>query len=108
MTTGAAWNVDDPLKPWAYFDPNAIRELPFDWTDWLTDIGSTYSSHTIIVDTGLECTTSTQASGVITATIKKAAAETLTAGTKYGVTCRIVAANGEQDDQTLRLKIFEK
>jgi hypothetical protein len=108
MTTGAAWNVDDPLKPWALFDPNAIREIPFDWTAWLTDIGSTYASHTIIVDTGLECTTSVQAGGIITATIKKASAGTLTVGTKYGVTCRIVAANGEQDDQTLRLKIYER
>lgn len=108
MATGAAWNVDDPLRPWAYFDPNAIREIPFDWSEWLTDIGSSYASHTIICQTGLECTTSTHASGVITATIKKAAAATLTEGQKYTVTCRIVAANGEQDDQTLRLKIFER
>ena len=27
MTTGAAWNIDNPLKPWARFDPNAIRAL---------------------------------------------------------------------------------
>lgn len=108
MTTGAAWNVDNPLKPWARFDPNAIREIPFDWAAWLTDIGSTYASHTIICATGLECTTSVQAAGVITATVKKDAAQSLTVGTKYGVTCRIVAANGEQDDQTLYLKITEK
>lgn len=108
MTTGAAWNVDNPYKPWARFDPDAIREIPFDWAAWLTDIGSTYATHTIIPNANLECTTSVQASGVITATIKKAAAGTLTVGTKYGVTCRIVAANGEQDDQTLYLKIVEK
>ena len=108
MPTGAAWNVDDPLKPWAYFDPNAIREIPFDWTDWLTDIGSTYASHTIICATGLECTASVESAGVITPTIQKDSAETLTVGRKYGVTCRIVAANGEQDDQTLYLKIVEK
>ena len=108
MSTGAAWNIDDPYKPWARLDKDAIREIPFDWTEWLTDIGSSYASHTMIVDTGLECTTSVQASGVITATIKKATASTLTVGTKYGVTCRIVAANGEQDDQTLWLKIVER
>lgn len=108
MTTGAAWNVTNPHKPWARFDTNAIREIPFDWADWLADIGSTYASHTIIVDTGLECTTSVQAGGIVTATIKKAAAETLTINTKYRVTCRIVAANGEQDDMTLWLKIVEK
>jgi hypothetical protein len=49
-----------------------------------------------------------QASGVITATIQKASAATLEVGKKYTVTCRIVAANGEQDDQTLRLQIVEK
>lgn len=108
MPTGAAWNVDDPYKPWARFDKDAIREIPFDWTEWLTDIGSTYASHTIICQTGLECTASVEASGVITATIKKDPAQTLTVGTKYTVTCRIVAANGEQDDQTLRLQIVEK
>lgn len=108
MTTGAAWNLDNPLKPWARFDKDAIREIPFDWTAWLADIGSSYASHSIICATGLECSASAQASGVITATIKKATAGTLTVGTKYGVTCRIVAANGEQDDQTLYLKIVEK
>lgn len=108
MPTGAAWNLDDPYKPYARFDKDAIREIPFDWTAWLTDIGSTYASHTIICATGLECTTSVQAAGVITATIQKDSAETLTLGTKYAVTCRIVAANGEQDDQTLWLKIVER
>lgn len=108
MTTGAAWNVDDPYKPWARFDKDAIREIPFDWSEWLTDIGSTYASHTIICQTGLECPSSTQAGGVITATIQKASAATLEVGKKYTVTCRIVAANGEQDDQTLWLKIVER
>jgi hypothetical protein len=108
MPTGAAWNVDDPFKPWARFDKDAIREIPFDWTEWLTDIGSTYASHTIICQTGLECVESVQASGVITATIQKDAAQSLGVGKKYTVTCRIVAANGERDDQTLRLQIVEK
>ena len=108
MTTGAAWNLDNPYKPWARFDTNAIREIPFDWAAWLADIGSTYASHTIIVATDLECTTSVQAAGVITATIKKAAAGTLVVGTKYAVTCRIVAANGEQDDQTVFLKAIDR
>lgn len=108
MTTGAAWNVDNPLKPWARFDTNAIREIPFDWVAWLADIGSTYASHTIIVDASLECTTSVHAAGVITATITKASAATLTVGTNYPVTCRIVAANGERDDQTVYLKAANK
>lgn len=108
MPTGAAWNVDDPFKPWARFDKDAIREIPFDWTEWLTDIGSTYASHTIICQEGLECPSSVQAGGVVTAVIQKDPAQTLAVGKKYTVTCRIVAANGERDDQTLRLQIVEK
>lgn len=108
MTTGAAWNVSNPLKPWALFDPDATRDIPFEWDLWLADIGSTYGSHTIIVDPNLQCVTSTQAAGIIKVRIKKAVAGTLAAGTKYSVTCRITAANGEVDDQTLWLKIVDK
>lgn len=108
MPTGAAWNVDDPYKPWARFDKDAIREIPFDWSEWLADIGSTHASHTIICEEGLECTDSVHAAGFITATIRKDPTKTLELGKKYTVTCRIVAANGEQDDQTLRLQIVEK
>ena len=109
MTTGAAWNLDNPRKPWAYFDPDATREIPFDWIDWLADIGSTYASHSIIVVAGgLQCSSSSQSGGIITAVIKKAVAGTLTVGQKYAVTCRITAANGEIDDQTVYLKIFER
>lgn len=104
-TTGEAWNLTNPLKPWALFDPDAKRDIPTDWNDWLDDIGSTYASHTIICATGLLCSASSESLGVITATIEADPAETLVVGRKYGVTYRIVAANGEQDDRTLYLKI---
>ena len=108
MATGSAWNLENPLKPWAYFDPNAKRRIPFDWTAWLAAIGSTYASHTIIVDPGLEVVSSGEALGVITPVIQKSLSGTLAANKKYAVTCRIVAANEEIDDQTLYLKIFER
>lgn len=108
MPTGAAWNLDDPTKPEARFDKDAIREIPFDWSAWLADIGSTHSGHTITCQEGLECTGSVHASGVITATIQKDPAKPLTLNKLYSVQCRIVAVNGEQDDQTLWLRIVEK
>lgn len=108
MTTGAAWNLDNPLKPWAYFDPDATRDIPFEWDLWLADIESTYASHTITVATGLQVVTSTQSAGVVKVRIKKAVAGTLVVGQKYAVTCHIVASNGEEEDQTLYLKIIEK
>lgn len=108
MTTGAAWNVSNPLKPWALFDPDSTRDIPFEWDLWLTDIGSSYGSHVVIVEDGLECVSSSQSAGIIKVRIKKAVAGVLTVSTKYAVTCRITAANGEVEDQTLYLKIVEK
>lgn len=109
MTTGQAWNLENQLKPWAYFDADAIRDIPFEWDLWLADIGSTYASHTITVAAGgLECASSSQSGGTIKARIKKAVGGILTAGTKYAVTCHIVAANGEEEDQTLYLKIISR
>jgi len=108
MATGSAWNVSNPLKPVALFDPNAVRDIPFEWDLWLTDIGSYYQSHTVVVGAGLTCPSSSQALGVIKVRIQKDPALPLVVGTKYPVTCRIVAANGEIDDQTVWLKITEK
>lgn len=106
--TGEAWNLDNPKKPWALFDPDAKRNIPMDWNDWLDDIGSTYASHEIICATGLQCSASGEALGVITATIEADPAETLQVGSKLGVTFRITAANGEFDDRTVYLKITDR
>lgn len=112
MATGDAWTIDqeapDVLKPWAQFDSDAILDIPFDWSEWLADKGTTYSSHSVITHASLECTQSSQASGVIKVRIKKATAATLVAGTKYEVTCRIVAADGQQEDQTVYLRATSK
>lgn len=108
MTTGLAWNVDNPLKPTALFDPNAIRDIPCSWVDWLADIGDTYASHVVIVPAQLECVSSSQLAGVITARIKKAAAGGAVVGKTYGVTFRVTSTGGQVEDQTLYLKITEK
>lgn len=108
MATGLAWNMSNPLKPWAYFDVDSVRDVPFEWDLWLADIGSTYASHTITVADGLECSTSSQSGGVVKARIKKSASGVLVNNQKYSFTCHIVAANGEEEDQTLFLKIIDK
>jgi len=106
--TGLAWNLSNPLKPYALFDPDATRDIPVDWNDWLSDIESTYNTHSILCADGLLCSSSSEALGVITATIKADPTKTLTVGAKLGVTWRITAANGEVDDRTLYLKIAER
>jgi len=108
MTTGAYWNVSNPLKPWGYFDPNAVLDIPFDWATWLADIGGTHASHTITADTPLRSTASSEAAGVITVRIEAAVAGVFVIGQKYPVTCHIVTADGQEEDQTVFLKIMEK
>lgn len=108
MTTGNFWNVTNPAKPFGLFDPDGVYDIPFDWSDWLAGLSDTYGSHMIICETGVECTSSAQAAGVITARIDKDPAETLVASAKYGITCRITTTNGQVEDQTVYLKVVEK
>lgn len=110
--TGSFWNVDNPLKPWGPFDPDAKLDIPFDWSAWLTDKSATYSTHTILFPDGvLEAVSSSQSGGVVTVLVKVADDETAVVGTKYPITCRITATAGGLElieDQTVYLKIREK
>ena len=108
MPTGSFWNVDNPLKPWGYHDDESIIIYPFDWATWLSDSGTTYSSHTATVDDPFEVASSTQSGGVINVKVKTKAGQTATVGSKYALTCHIVCANGEEEDQTVYLKVREK
>jgi hypothetical protein len=107
-TTGTAWDLSNPDKPVAKFDPDAIRDIPMDWSEWLTDIGSTYSSHLVTAPAPLEMVSSSESSGVITARIKVATAATYTLGTKCPVTYTVTAANGEKDERTVWLKLVQR
>lgn len=108
MATGNFWDVSNPAKPVGLFDPDGVYDLSIDWSTWLTGLTDTYASHTITCDAGLECSSSAQSGGVITARIMKDPAVDLVLGQKYSITCHIVTASGQQEDQTLYLKIVEK
>lgn len=116
MATGAAWIIEqeppeEVVKPWAWFDKDAIVDIPFDWVAWLADKESTYGSHSVTTHADLECTNPTtgESSGVIKSRIqKKAAGADLVVNTKYWVTCHIVADDGQEEDQTLWLKTGSK
>ena len=108
MTTGAYWNQSNPLKPWGYFDPDAVLDFPFDWAAWLADIGDTHASHTITVAAPLSCTSSSEAAGVITVRIEKTLGSTPVVGQKYKITCHIKTTDGQEEDQSVYLKILEK
>lgn len=108
MTTGLAWNLSNPLKPIALFDKDAVRDIPVNWADWLADIESTYASDTFSSSPELEIVSSTQLAGIIKLRVQVLAGETLVTGAKYWVTSHIVAADGQEDDQTLYLKATVK
>ena len=107
---GDAWNIDDPTKPWALWDPDANVPIPIGLDDWLAEIGATYGSHSIITADPLECASAgTYAAGTILVRMKLQAAPTYTAGVKYPFTVRVVGADGiTQDDRTLWLKIKQR
>jgi hypothetical protein len=107
MTTGSFWNVDDPLKPWGYMDPDDVLNIPFDFADWLSDQGTSYSSHLLTSASELTASNVAQASGVVTVQVKKATGQTLTAGNKYWVTCQITCADGQKKSKTLWFKAKE-
>ena len=108
MATGEAWNLDDPKKPVALFDPNAIRDIPFEWDVWLSDIQSSYASHSFTAAPGLTVVSSVQSGGIIKVRIKKDPVLPLVVGQTYSLTCHIIAADGQEEDQTLYFKISEK
>lgn len=104
MTIGAAWNIEDPAKPWALFDTDADIKIPIGIADWLTDLGTTYQSHTIIATSPLECAASSHSAGVLTVRMRVAAGATFTAGSKYPFTVRVQGADGTtKDDRTFWL-----
>ncbi len=109
MTTGPAWDLSNPLKPFALFDPDAVRVIPFDVSALLTSMGTTYQSHDVFAADPLECKNKgTHAAGVIPITMAVKAGANYTSGTKYPFTVRIVGADGQQDERTLWLKLQQR
>ena len=106
--TGAFWDVTDPLKPFGLFDPNGVYDIPFDWAEWLAGLVDTYASHVITCDPALECTTSAEDEGVVVARFSATGTPALVANQKYFIRCHIVTTGGQEEEQTLYLKVREK
>lgn len=108
--TGAAWDLSDPLKPVALFDTDAIRVIPFDASQLLTSMGTSYGSHSVIAADPLECVSpgAPDVDGVIPIRMRVKAGATFVKGTKYPFTVRLVGADGQQDDRTLWLKLKDR
>ncbi|KQV85436.1 hypothetical protein [Rhizobacter sp. Root1221] len=107
-TTGSAWDLSNKFKPVARFDLDAVRDIPFDWTSWLADIESAYASHAVIAADGLEVVQTSVAAGVVIARVRVAPDATIKLNSQLRVTCRITAADGQVEDQSVFLKMVEK
>lgn len=107
MTIGAAWNIDDPAKPWTDWDPNADIKIPFGFDEWLAELGVGYLSHEVLTANPLECADEgTYTAGTALIRMKLAASAVYTEGTKYPFTIRVHGDDTTtQDDRTLWLKV---
>lgn len=100
--------MTDPLKPFGPFDPEGVYDIPFDWASWLTGLSDTYASHVITCDPALTCVSSAHSAGVVTARFEASGSPALVAGRKYFIRCHIVTTSGQEEDQTLYLKVRDK
>jgi hypothetical protein len=110
MTIGAAWNIDDPTKPWMLWDPDANIKIPIGVADWMADLSTSYGSHSILAAAPLECADpGSHVSGTIAVRMKLVTSPTYKAGTKYPFTIRVTGADGiTKDDRTLWLKVKDR
>lgn len=111
MATGPAWNLDDPAKPWALWDPDADIKIPIGLDDWLATLGVGYADHEVIIAAPLECPAKgTYTSGApVLVRIRRATGAAYTAGTKYPFTIRVKGDDGTtQDDRTFWLQIKDR
>ena len=111
MTIGAEWHLEKPEKPWLLWDPNANIVIPIGVDDWLSELGVTYGSHSIITDDPLQCVSQGLYAGGIIG-VRMAVIDTspnLQPGTRYPFTIRIVGNDTlTKDDRTLWLKVKDR
>lgn len=104
--TGSFWTVNATTGPVGSKDPQSTIDIPFDWTNWLADIGgASLSAVDFILSAGL----------VSAAGIPSAVGGTLfvsggVVGANYSITCRITTATTppRTEDRTVVLQVKEQ
>lgn len=107
MATGSYWNEENPDKPYGIFDPQEVKNIPFDFADYLTGEGSTYVSHTITADAKLSAVDVSATGGVVVLAISVPDPLVVVEGEKYPVTVLMTASDGQKKSKTLWFKIKE-
>lgn len=105
MTTGSYWNVVNPAKPTGLIDPDEVKRIPYDFSEWLAGESATYASHTLEHGDEIEVTDVGVLDGVIVVSVSPTASAEL--GMKYPVTVLCTASDGQKKSQTLYYKVKE-
>jgi hypothetical protein len=108
---GSAWNINNPAKPFAIWDPDADIGIPIGLADWLaTDLGVGYSSHQVLTAPPLVCEDpGAYVDGVVRVRMALIPGAEFTAGVKYPFTIRVFGDDGTtKDDRTLWLQVRER
>jgi hypothetical protein len=85
-------------------DPNATKDYPLDWSDWLPE-GDTITSSSWIVEEGITEVVGKTSHDDTTATIWLSGG---TVGESYLVTNRITTAQDRVDDRTIRIFVTQR
>jgi hypothetical protein len=104
-TTGTYWNLDNPLKPWGPLDPDDLKHIPWDFSDFLNGESTTYADHNIEDNAFLQLDTVGVSNGVVLVAVSVKDGATVATGTKYPATVQVIAADGQKLSQTLYFKI---
>lgn len=108
---GAAWDVSDPLRPWALFDSDADIKIPIGLADWLAELGTAYASHEVIAAAPLECMDegAIDSEETVVVRMRRDPTAEFVRGKRYPFTVRLLGADGTtQDDRTFWLKLTSR
>lgn len=107
MTTGAYWDIRNPLKPYGYLDPQEVKNVPIDFSEWLDSEVTVYVSHEVDADPRLLITTLSNIGGVVIVQVSVPDASLIEEAEKVPMTLLVTAADGQKKSQTLFFKIKE-
>lgn len=83
-------------------DPQATRLAEWDWTSWL-GTGETILTATVTPDTGITVSSVTHNDTTVTCTVAGG-----TAGMTYRIVCHVTTTAGQQDDDTLTIRVRDR
>lgn len=117
-TTGIAWDLTNPKKPFTEFDVNDQLDYPLDYTDFLTETGATIAIVSVVIPVTTPANPmKTLSNATIAAGLKQLVRIAVDSGVyveathlnkKFPLTFRMTDSNGQIKDRTLWFKLVEE